>query len=105
MVKKTESVEIEIRLPEEVRRGVYVSDMYVTQTRDDVVFDFVAANPGPPHDREGAQAEVVSRVIVSYSLARRIKALFEGLDFAGLTNEDIEEAQASMELEKGIGNG
>ena len=64
--------EIQIKLPDEIRRGAYCNLMIVTHTKEEFIMDFILASP--------PEAVVTSRVIMSPGhMKRTIAALQENL--------------------------
>lgn len=79
------------KITDEVRRGVYANELFVAQTSDEVIFDFIQTTLGAPHNLKEIRAEVVSRVVMSKALAIRIQRLILAQDFGAL-DEDLEDA-------------
>ena len=76
MPTKKESLELNVSMSEEVRKGVYSNLANVHMSKQEVVLDFIFRGPHQPKD-----TTLVSRIILSIEHAQLLeKALFSVLN-------------------------
>lgn len=78
MADNPKNLNVEVVIPEDVRKGVYSNLCTVTTTSGgEVIVDFVFTHPNDKKDTSTQLGTVVARVIMNYELGKALKLLLE----------------------------